>query len=770
MPSDPPDFASSQLFLRRLAYRLVREEGLAEDLVQETWRRWLEKAPGGLGEPRAWMTSVLRNLAFNARRDAERRRTRERGAARAAEVEPETDGTLEAQARLVEALRALEEPYRSALVQRYYHDLAPKEIAARGGVPLDTVKSRLARGLAKLREDLDRRYGGDRGAWCHWLWTLARPGAGVPTDVERGPGARGSPSGRTATLTGGASGSKALLPGVVAGAALLVGTLCVVLLRDGRGEGLRAGVVTRVEATPAVELVSARSERSVVSEDEPPAVTTPGAEPVPVAAAPARPEFRFDWPQLGGNANHDPRGLRMRGSIRSPKVLWYEPEARGAPTFYRERCYVGGAQLLVLDSFGGQRLFELDLPEAGGFAASPVLAARMTSESKREHAEFLEEVARGKIYEEANRELNRLKQRGASTEELARARAGYQARLADSTRSSSALSLPEAVLARQLLDGGVAALDANLEGVLWTWQPSSAPRHVWPPCLAGERLLVPCDDELYALDPRTGKELWKVSTGVSKSAIEMVPAANSRSAYVATEEGAILRIDLESGSMRTVLETGGWFFGGHPVVFTTGVVLVDRGSALMRSMVALAPGEEVWPGADDRRGAVWAVELTRRPDPYGAPAPEIEASWQALYEGTAPSSLGVGPSGLLLGSRNEVLTLTFDGSLDEERSFKTASAPLATPAEHEGHVMAGTAAGTLELFDAETQVRLWTFRLPPGERVEEFVWAGPRVFVATTLGLFCLGNDPEAPPDALDFTLDWTGALALELERARLAR
>lgn len=757
MPSDPPDFASSQLFLRRLAYRLVREEALAEDLVQETWRRWLEKAPGGLGEPRAWMTSVLRNLAFNARRDAERRRARERGAARTEEVEPETDGTLEAQARLVEALRTLEEPCRSALVQRYYHDLAPKEIAARGGVPLDTVKSRLARGLAKLREDLDRRYGGDRGAWCHWLWTLARPGAGVPTDVERGPGARGSPSGRTATLAGGASGSQAILPGVVAGAALLVGTLCVVLLRDGRGERLRAGVVAPVDPEPAVELVSARRERNVVSEDEPPAVAASVAEPVPVAAAPARPEFRFDWPQLGGNASHDPRGLRMRGSIRSPKVLWYEPEARGAPTFYRERCYVGGAQLLVLDSFGGQRLFELDLPEAGGFAASPVLAARMTSESKREHAEFLEEVARGKIYEEANRELNRLKQRGASMEELARARAGYQARLADSTRSSSALSLPEAVLARQLLDGGVTALDANLEGVLWTWQPSSAPRHVWPPCLAGERLLVPCDDVLYALDPRTGKELWKVSTGVEKSAIEMVPACDERQAYFASEDGVLYSATLEYASLRRRFETGGWFFGGHPVLFSTGLALVDRGSALMRPTVDLAPGEELWPGANDRLGMAWAFPTGWNTKPL----------WQTPYEGTAPSTPGVGANGLFVGTRDRVLALGFDGKLPEGRSFKTASAPLATPAEHEGHVMAGTAAGTLELFDAETQARLWTFRLPPGERVEEFVWAGPRVFVATTLGLFCLGNDPEAPPDALDFTLDWTPALELELERAR---
>ena len=76
---------------------------------------------------------MLRNRAFNQKRDDERRARREELAGRPDASAPETDGTLEAQAQLVEALRKLEEPYRSALVQRYYHDLAPKEIAERSG-------------------------------------------------------------------------------------------------------------------------------------------------------------------------------------------------------------------------------------------------------------------------------------------------------------------------------------------------------------------------------------------------------------------------------------------------------------------------------------------------------------------------------------------------------------------------------------------------------------------------------------------------------------
>src|SRR5262245_51743094 len=144
---EPPDFPASQLFLRRLAFSLVRDETKAEDLVQETWTTWIEERPSGLAEPRAWLARVLRNRAFNAKRADERRARREQLAGRPDSSAPEIDGTIEAQAQLIEALRRLEEPYRSTLVKRYYHDLAPSEIAESTGTPLNTVKARLARGL-----------------------------------------------------------------------------------------------------------------------------------------------------------------------------------------------------------------------------------------------------------------------------------------------------------------------------------------------------------------------------------------------------------------------------------------------------------------------------------------------------------------------------------------------------------------------------------------------------------------------------------------------
>jgi hypothetical protein len=75
-------------------------------------------------------------------------------------------------------VRSLDEPYREAILLRYFEGMAPRDIAKSRGVPIDTVRSHLRRGLAKLRERLDASHGGDRRAWCVALIPFARePGA-----------------------------------------------------------------------------------------------------------------------------------------------------------------------------------------------------------------------------------------------------------------------------------------------------------------------------------------------------------------------------------------------------------------------------------------------------------------------------------------------------------------------------------------------------------------------------------------------------------------
>src|SRR6185503_16110462 len=84
------------------------------------------------------------------------------------EAAPSTDALAaraDAEQIVIRAVLALDEPYRSVVLLRFFEDLPPRRIAERLGVPVETVRTRLRRALAKLREDLDGRVGGTE-AWC----------------------------------------------------------------------------------------------------------------------------------------------------------------------------------------------------------------------------------------------------------------------------------------------------------------------------------------------------------------------------------------------------------------------------------------------------------------------------------------------------------------------------------------------------------------------------------------------------------------------------
>ena len=102
------------------------------------------------------------------------------------------------QRRLVEEVLALDEPYRSTLVERWFEGRTPEQIARRLGISDSTVRTRLAREHALLRERLQRREG------TTWMSALAALGA-----------AHGSAPAATTTLaTGGtlvAAGTKLTL-------------------------------------------------------------------------------------------------------------------------------------------------------------------------------------------------------------------------------------------------------------------------------------------------------------------------------------------------------------------------------------------------------------------------------------------------------------------------------------------------------------------------------------------------------------------------------
>lgn len=201
--------------LRRLAFELVHDGTEVDDALQETWLRVLRHPPQRAAQAEGWLATVLRHVVFRSRRGERRRRAREQAVARDAVASD--PGAVAAQTevaeRLLAVVRGLEESYRSALWQRYFEDLPPREIAAREGVPLATVKSRLQRGLHQLRE----RLGGGEGEGGESAWRRALAVA-FGFGVEQGAAAAGT----AAAMAGGVCMAAWLKVGAAAVAAGLV--------------------------------------------------------------------------------------------------------------------------------------------------------------------------------------------------------------------------------------------------------------------------------------------------------------------------------------------------------------------------------------------------------------------------------------------------------------------------------------------------------------------------------------------------------------------
>ncbi len=176
-------------FLRELARELCGDGARADDLAQDVWLASLKSPPRDGASPRGWLATIARRLASNARR-ADRRRTareidqaRELRAASVAPSPPEVLAREQLRERVVRAVLALDEPFREAMLLRFYEGLEPREIAERLGIPAATVRTRVARGLEKLRVQLDAAHAGDRPQWLLALAPILRaprpPAAGL---------------------------------------------------------------------------------------------------------------------------------------------------------------------------------------------------------------------------------------------------------------------------------------------------------------------------------------------------------------------------------------------------------------------------------------------------------------------------------------------------------------------------------------------------------------------------------------------------------------
>jgi RNA polymerase sigma factor (sigma-70 family) len=148
-----------------LARRILVDDGLAEDVVQEVflsvWRN-----PAAFDGQRAGVSTWLMAMVHHKAVDAVRREEGHRRRGRRAEEDlalsaPTADRDAEEQAvdRVVgeqvrEALGELPAAQREALALAYYGGYTQREVAALTGVPLGTVKTRMLSGMRKLRAEL----------------------------------------------------------------------------------------------------------------------------------------------------------------------------------------------------------------------------------------------------------------------------------------------------------------------------------------------------------------------------------------------------------------------------------------------------------------------------------------------------------------------------------------------------------------------------------------------------------------------------------------
>jgi RNA polymerase sigma-70 factor (ECF subfamily) len=152
-----------------LAYRILNDDGAAEEVTQEVFLQIWTKAgtfQSGLGKVSTWLTSVTRHRAID---DLRRKRIRPEG--HRVEWDPSEGGddpqwadplNVPAQVELSIqnsairlAITQLPKDQQQALALAFFYGLSHQEIANTTGEPLGTVKTRIRLGMQKLRQMLD---------------------------------------------------------------------------------------------------------------------------------------------------------------------------------------------------------------------------------------------------------------------------------------------------------------------------------------------------------------------------------------------------------------------------------------------------------------------------------------------------------------------------------------------------------------------------------------------------------------------------------------
>ena len=131
----------------RVAYRLLGERTVAEDVAGEALARAYSHWSSIAGHALPWVVTVATNLAL----DAGRKRARAANHRMELIDSPAPDPQVEVRLDLQKALRALPRRQREVVALRFLGDFSEQATADALGLEIGTVKSHASRALTRLR-------------------------------------------------------------------------------------------------------------------------------------------------------------------------------------------------------------------------------------------------------------------------------------------------------------------------------------------------------------------------------------------------------------------------------------------------------------------------------------------------------------------------------------------------------------------------------------------------------------------------------------------
>jgi len=325
------------------------------------------------------------------------------------------------------------------------------------------------------------------------------------------------------------------------------------------------------------------------------------------------------------------------------------------------------------------------------------------------------------------------------------------------------LSRVPAVVGDEVYTGGPAIRKLALRdgNTLGSWRPEEPPDDFGftaTPVVLDDRVVDHASDGIvYAVDRSLTRVLWKADVRASAN----FAGAYEGGLYVVPVAEGVVALDVSDGSVR-------WRFSGEPPLDVKVAPAISEGRVFLGSWdgrffaLSLKDGAPIWSfkGEDafgwtdpvvafgkvfvgDRGGVVHA---------FGAA--DGREAWKRVSGATGLSDPGIFPGHILVGFGRTVLTLDEARGIADRRRFRTGLNPFGSPTIVGKTLYFGNLDGNLYAFDYASETLLWRFTVGDEAQVSSFVVHDDVVLVATTKGLFALGNDPTAERGEAPFVLE----------------